>query len=391
MGNRSAKGSFERLMSLVFGTATTVNRNTNYLPLWDGANGKRVSVARLLATPAPDPIATDGTVDLSSYAASDVTLTGTDTVSAFVVPEGSTVRARVTDGFIATYDATDLPIPGKADVLLMPGDLIELKGGAGDVGEIVSIVPAGVQVIERTKYITDSTGSVTPDADGGYDILDVDCTHAVMTTFNTPTGTPRDKQELILDLHHTGTPKNLDLTAYLELGAHAPVILNGPGHTAGGICRVSLKYDLPNTTWQIVDVRQEGIYPWGGDIADYVTANAQPLTRPIVPKVADYTVLNTESGTIFTNTGTAADVTFTLPASAGCTAGKTRFSFYLTEVGQRLKVEVDGSDHLYFVYGGTPFDITGGANTTANATGSMIDVIFHSGAWYVNAVAGDWA
>lgn len=47
----------------------------------------------------------------------------------------------------------------------------------------------------------------------------------------------------------------------------------------------------------------------------------------VVAKTADYTVLGTESGTIFTTYGATAAVTFTLPAPASTTSG-TWYIFY---------------------------------------------------------------
>jgi hypothetical protein len=118
-------------------------------------------------------------------------------------------------------------------------------------------------------------------------------------------------------------------------------------------------------------------------------------TRTVTAKTADYTVLAGDSGTIFTNSGTAADVTFTLPASGGCTAGKTRFTFLNLDatVGVRNIVLVAGSDHLYFASSGSPFDITGGG--TANddrVPGTQMTVRYVGGGiWYAESIIGIWS
>jgi hypothetical protein len=118
-------------------------------------------------------------------------------------------------------------------------------------------------------------------------------------------------------------------------------------------------------------------------------------TRTVTAKTANYTVLAGDSGTIFTNGGTAGDVTFTLPASGGCTAGKTRFTFLNLDATTSFRniVLVAGSDHLYFASSGSPFDITGGG--TANddrAPGTQITVRYVGGGiWYAESVVGIWS
>jgi hypothetical protein len=116
-------------------------------------------------------------------------------------------------------------------------------------------------------------------------------------------------------------------------------------------------------------------------------------TRTISAKTAAYTVVAaTDHNKIFTNTGTAGNVTFTLPASAGCTAGKTRFSFY-TLAAWSNRIEPDGSDHLYFYTTATAFDATTG-NPAIGGTdlGTFMTVLYvGGGVWTVEACSDNWA
>lgn len=54
---------------------------------------------------------------------------------------------------------------------------------------------------------------------------------------------------------------------------------------------------------------------------------AQNFQQKIVAKTAAYTITAEESGTLFTNRGATAAITFTLPAVTGLPIG-TRFEFY---------------------------------------------------------------
>lgn len=381
MANRSAYLSLKRLFTSIFGTSVNVPRS-NYVIIYDGSDVKKTTVANILALPVSSDIATAGTIDLSGYGGSQVNLTGTTTVTAFVVPEGSTVKVRVTDGFTATYDATNLPIRGKKDVLFLPDDIIEIRGGAGDVGEIVDHKPAAVQYVERVKYIS-GTASPTPDADTT-DVCSVTITAS--SGFGAPTGTPRDEQRLDIHIQATGGlhPLSFD-PIYRTVGCNLPT-----GCGIGELIRLQSRYNEVDNKWDVYDVRRKSLVEW----ELYTdTAIDAVVTRTIVPKTADYTVLNTDHNTIFTNTGTAADVTFTLPATGGCVAGKTRFSFYCLDAGGMAGIKVAGSDHLLFYLAGSAVDVTGGANVRAAAIGSTMTVIYLGGTtWGVEgSVSGDWA
>jgi len=65
-------------------------------------------------------------------------------------------------------------------------------------------------------------------------------------------------------------------------------------------------------------------------IWDFATASAAKASvrNAVVAKTADYTILTTDSNTIFTNEGAGATVTFDLPSSASCVLGQTTYTFF---------------------------------------------------------------
>lgn len=186
----------------------------------------------------------------------------------------------------------------------------------------------------------------------------------------------------------------------VEVGDWFRAIADNAGGTHAGV----------GTSWVIVQANLVGAYVSGGtDVpitdggtgASTAAAGLANLggasdTRTVVPKTANYAIVAaTDHDKIFTNGGTAGDVTFTLPASAGCTAGKTRFTILNLDTSSafRNKVLVAGSDHLYFSRSGTPYDITGGATTDdTRSAGDTITVRYAGGGvWYVETLVGDWA
>lgn len=115
--------------------------------------------------------------------------------------------------------------------------------------------------------------------------------------------------------------------------------------------------------------------------------------RPVIAKTANYGVLASESNTVFTNEGTATDLTFTLPASAGCTTGKTRFTFLNRSGGiYQLSIKVNGTDHLICEISGSPYDITGGGVFGDNYnSGCFITVLYvGAGIWMTEAISAIW-
>jgi hypothetical protein len=73
-----------------------------------------------------------------------------------------------------------------------------------------------------------------------------------------------------------------------------------------------------------------------GGVKSALDAKANAV-RPVTNKTADYTILASESGTIFTNTGATAQINFTLPTtdlsqckqnSRSCRERRTRFRLF---------------------------------------------------------------
>lgn len=114
--------------------------------------------------------------------------------------------------------------------------------------------------------------------------------------------------------------------------------------------------------------------------------------RTVTAKTADYTVLAGDSGTIFTNGGAAGLVVFTLPDTAGCTSGVTYFTFYAREAGFSIRIQVDGSDHLYYwTNAGGAADVTGGGIMRGEDVGCFLTVLYvGGGVWMPTAITDNW-
>jgi hypothetical protein len=114
-------------------------------------------------------------------------------------------------------------------------------------------------------------------------------------------------------------------------------------------------------------------------------------TRTITAKTANYTVVIGDDQTIFTNTGAGGIVTFTLPANASCTAGKTRFKF-VNLAAQQIQVQ-PASGHIYFVHDGVNFDGQNGSPVQDSAqVGESIEVVYlGSNVWIAEMVQGNWS
>lgn len=126
---------------------------------------------------------------------------------------------------------------------------------------------------------------------------------------------------------------------------------------------------------------------------DTVAGGGGSSARTVTAKTADYTVLAGDSGTVFTNSGAAGDVTLTLPASAGCTSGSTYFTFQaLSDAGQFI-IAVPGSDHLYCYTTSTGvMNITGGGGIiNNNQIGGQMTVLYvGGGVWSATSITDNW-
>lgn len=99
---------------------------------------------------------------------------------------------------------------------------------------------------------------------------------------------------------------------------------------------------------------------------------------PIVAKTAAYTVLATESGTIFTTRGATAAITFTLPAVTNLAPG-TSYTF-ISVSAYGLAVASNGSsDNISTMNDATADSIT--CTTASKIVGARVDVIWDGTAW----------
>jgi hypothetical protein len=105
---------------------------------------------------------------------------------------------------------------------------------------------------------------------------------------------------------------------------------------------------------------------------------AENYQRKITAKTAAYTVTAEESGTLFTNRGATASVTFTLPAVTGLPIG-THYSFYsVTNAG--LAVASNGSaDNITTMNDLSADSIT--MTTDSRAIAAAVDVIWDGTRW----------
>lgn len=112
-------------------------------------------------------------------------------------------------------------------------------------------------------------------------------------------------------------------------------------------------------------------------------------TRTIVAKTADYPIVAGDHDTIFTNEGSTAHVTYTLPTT-GLTAGKTRFHFFHIDADSHAMQITPGGAHHLIVPGA---DITNPtAYTDGGTLGFWLTVVYMgSSIWAVEKQTGSWS
>lgn len=366
-------------------TTAVVNLKADRVAVVQGGVLKQMSPETFMNKNPGVGVASDTLVDLSGKDTNASEITGTTAITSIVLEENKKYEVTFTDSLLLTYNATDLPLPGNTDILTMPGDKAILVGGAGDVAYVQQYIPAAVQDIPRVTYIT-SDPTPTPDWDTTDKFFITALNEGGGCSFVVPSGTPRDGQEMEIRITaaHAAT-STLAFPSYLFIGCASPtlilgdqtIILNIEYHTTFGVI--------------VTDVRDEydPVLP-----VSYLV----PATTPIVavtdaesPRLLDAM----ESGNIFTNDGTADNIIFILPASAGCTAGKTRFSFYNLDTTSTYKnsILVAGTDHLYFISGTTALNITGGGVTyDNNQCGAFMTVLYQGGGiWMTEAMSQNWS
>lgn len=102
-------------------------------------------------------------------------------------------------------------------------------------------------------------------------------------------------------------------------------------------------------------------------------------------KTANYTVLDSESGTGFTNVGAGAAVTFTLPAAV------VGLNYYFAVgVAQELRIDPNGTETISLPSTGVPS--AAGAYIVADAIGETVRIAcVTAGSWRVFGYTGTWS
>jgi len=105
---------------------------------------------------------------------------------------------------------------------------------------------------------------------------------------------------------------------------------------------------------------------------------------PVAVKIADYTVLASESGKTFSTDGAAGAVVFALPAA---TPG-LKYDFYVG-AAQELRIDPNGSEQISLPSTGVPG--AAGKYLTANAVGETVSLkCVEAGVWAVFGFTGTW-
>lgn len=113
------------------------------------------------------------------------------------------------------------------------------------------------------------------------------------------------------------------------------------------------------------------------------TLNGRGLVTMAI-KTADYTVLTTENGCGFTNTGASAARVFTLPAA---TPGL--HYWFSVGVAQELRIDPDGTETISLPSSGVPG--AAGKYLTADAIGESVHLMcFNAGNWACVGYTGTW-
>lgn len=351
----------------------------------------------------PVGISVAGTVDLNPVLGTVGTAVGTADISVITLDSGEIRKITFSDT-ANLINSENLILPGKKDILILPGDKITFFGRDDDVVEVTGYIPASAQTIQRVTYIVDSTGNITPDCDTT-DICSVETQNAD-TTLHIISGTPRDEQPLQLHLYAPDEEVKVlsfNLSGYRFIGVRPPAVLNGVDGVAGGLTRIYLAYNLQDGIWDVIDVKTEGVLPWTTDVAgsldeaqftsslytdDAITTYD---TKVVSAKTSNYTVVaNTDHNKIFTNFGSSGLVTFTLPALSGAIVGKTRHEFR-NVAANSIAIKVLGSDHM-LGYIGSAIDITGGTSLTASGKGSVLIVECNDSThWTITTALGNWS
>lgn len=353
---------------------TDTQPTADYIYVYRAGVEKKMKLSTARQLPSIDePSVTN--VDLTGDVEHEVTLTGTTDIESITVPEGSHIWLTFDDVLTLVYDATDFPIYGDADIVTEAGGRALLVGGPSDIGFIKQYIrPIGPDKLGTgvAQAISDAGTIAIGDAEDTTNVTKIvidDGAHSILLTSN-DNAAAFGATFQILGIAHTASISAATLRLDSRDGAAGLGDLGGVGN--------GTKLTLTDSTETIAIIAAGGV-SCTGPVND---------TRPVVAKVdtaSPYAIDAAETGTIFTNEGTAGDVVFELPASAGCTAGKTRFTFVNLSGGSyRNFIKPDGTDHLYFRSGATSFDAVSGSPALDNKeSGATMTVLYIGGGIWI--------
>jgi hypothetical protein len=455
MATRTAYNSLKRLFSSVFGTRTAVVPNAHHVAVYDGTDVKKTLISTLTARVISDDGITNigGVVDLTARTGTDTVLPGTDDVTKFILTEGDVAYVIPEDGF-KLVQSGDLSVQGNADLPVAPGDVLVVVGQAGDIGKVEDVkknsgglarpslfhcrtivttpitISTGLNNGDTQNGIVLATGNVVllvgqtlPQQNGVYIVGTSPARHPLFSTYDSMLGV-----QFVINEGPT-------------FGIGAPSIWACNSVPGGTIDTTSLSFEIvvgslgrqsndgaflkaiwfglfllaPASSYSVIVViagsyttsRQLGLNLNDGnrtlDLSGNLTVTANTSisgtltdTRPITRKDegdSPVTVTAGQTGTVFTNEGASATVIFNLPASAGCVAGKTTFTFFAIE-NQVITVTPDGTDHLYFTGDGPSFydsDNTHPANSHTEKSDTMTILYQGGGIWMSLTNSPRWA
>lgn len=118
-------------------------------------------------------------------------------------------------------------------------------------------------------------------------------------------------------------------------------------------------------------------------MADFpATIGAAPIEVNV--KTANYTVLKSQNGQAFTNTGAGGAITLALPA-----AEVGMHYYFRVSVAQELRIDPNGTETISLPSNGVPG--SAGAYLTADAIGETVRLVcIVAGTWSVFGYTGTW-
>lgn len=166
-------------------------------------------------------------------------------------------------------------------------------------------------------------------------------------------------------------------TAYADYIPVWPIARGGTGNTSGNAATVSTINGLITNGTNIT------ISGAGTSGSPYsIAGNASNLITVSI-KTSNYSVLATDDGTYFTNTGASGSITFTQPTAA---AGHN--SCYFADTAQPIVVAAD-SGHT--IRNNTSVTAASGNLTSSGTSGAFLCIVaINSTEWIVKNISGSW-